>query len=136
MRFLDDLGHFGFDLGQVFRRERTLVGKIVIEAVVDDRTDGDLGAGIQTLHGLGQQMRGRMTQDVQRIRMFFSHDFQTGIAGDGIGRVDQPAIDLAGQSRFGQTGANRGGDIINGRGGFERPLGAVRKRNGDHRFAG
>ena len=88
------------------------------------------------LHGLGQQVRGRMTQDVQSIRVFFGHDFQAGIAGDGVRRIDQLAVDLAGQGRFGQTGADRGGDIVNGRGGFERPLGAIRKRNGDHRFAG
>ncbi len=36
---------FGFDLGQVFGREGLVAGEVVIEAVLDGRADGDLGAG-------------------------------------------------------------------------------------------
>ena len=36
-RLFDDLMHLGFDLGQVFRRERFGAGEVVIEAVLDGR---------------------------------------------------------------------------------------------------
>src|SRR4029077_13319940 len=45
----DDLGHLRLDLGEVVRRERLVAREVVIEAVVDDRADCDLRAGIELL---------------------------------------------------------------------------------------
>src|SRR6516164_3284258 len=39
----DDLAHLLFNRGKIFRRERRVAEKIVIEAVIDHRADGDLG---------------------------------------------------------------------------------------------
>src|SRR5690606_41427404 len=57
-RLLDDLMHARLDPGQVFGRERLGAGEIVIEAVVNGRADGHLGAGIQILHRHRSKMAG------------------------------------------------------------------------------
>ena len=46
--FFDDLFHFGFDLVQVLSAERRDI-KVVVEAVVDRWSDGQLGVRIQVL---------------------------------------------------------------------------------------
>ena len=66
-RLFDDLVHLGFDLGQVFGRERLGAGEVVIEAVLDRRADGDLGAGIKLLHRHGQKMRRVVADQLQRL---------------------------------------------------------------------
>ena len=38
--------------------------EVVVEAVLDRRTDGELGAGEQVEHGLGQDVRGRVAERV------------------------------------------------------------------------
>ena len=48
--------------------------EVVVEAVLDDRADGEVGAGPQPEHGLGQHVGGRVAQD--------------GAAGLGVGGDD------------------------------------------------
>ena len=64
---LRDLLHALLDRGEVFRRERPLVGEIVVEAVLDHRADGDLRVGEQLLHRVRQQVRRGMPQDLQPV---------------------------------------------------------------------
>ena len=52
----DDLAHLGFDRREVLGGERGVAGEIVVEAVLDCRADGDLGAGEEFLHGFGQHV--------------------------------------------------------------------------------
>ena len=111
MRFLDDLLHLRLDRRQVFRRERALVGEVVVEAVVDHRADRDLRAREQALHGLRQQVRGGMAQHVERVGMLVGDDLERGVVVDAVAGVDQLAVDLAGQRGLGQAGADRGGDV-------------------------
>ena len=47
----------GADAVEVFHGEAVGPGKVVVEAVFDHRTDGDLALGVQALHGLRQQVR-------------------------------------------------------------------------------
>ena len=61
----DDLAHLGLDLRQIVRRERLVAREVVIEAVLDDRADGHLRAGIELLHRLGHHMR-RVVADQRR----------------------------------------------------------------------
>ena len=63
----DNVAHFQLDGGEVVRRERLIAGEIVVEAVLDRWADGDLGAGIQILHRLGQHVGGVVTDHVQRL---------------------------------------------------------------------
>ena len=53
---LDDLAHLGLDRGQVFLGKGAVLRReVVIEAIVDDRADRDLGLGIQLLDRVRQQ---------------------------------------------------------------------------------
>ena len=54
------LGHALLDRDQVLRREGPLVGEVVVEAVLDHRSDGDLGVGKELLDRVGQQVRRRV----------------------------------------------------------------------------
>jgi hypothetical protein len=49
-----ELLHARFDRSQIFRRERPLIGKVVIKTILDHRSDGDLGLGEQLLDRLRQ----------------------------------------------------------------------------------
>ncbi len=64
-----DLRHALLDRGEVLGRERPLVGEIVVEAVLDHRADGDLGVGEQFLHRVRQQVRGRVADDLEPLRI-------------------------------------------------------------------
>jgi len=130
--FADDLHHLGLDLGQIVGRERRFAREVVIEAVLDDRTDRHLGVREESLRRLREQMRGRMAQNFQRIRMFLGNDLERGVGGDRETQVDEFAVDLAGQRSLGQAGADRCGDLADRgvRGVFA--FRAIRQRDGDH----
>ena len=66
---VDDLAHALLDRGEIVRRERLVAGEIVIEAVLDRRAEGDLGAGIELLHRLGQHMGAVVAQQLERVGM-------------------------------------------------------------------
>src|SRR5690606_39312842 len=51
---------------------------------------------------------------------------------DQVTGIDEPAVDLAGQGRLGQPGANGLRDLGNGNGVIERTLTAVRKSDDGH----
>ena len=119
MRFLDDLVHLGLDCRQVLRRERPLIGEVVVEAVFDDRADGYLRARMQALHRLRQQVRGGMTQHVERLGRLVGDDGELGVLFDAMREVDQLAVNLAGQRGLGKAGTDRRGDIAHRHGLFE-----------------
>ena len=135
-RFLDDLLHLGLDGRQVFGRERTLVGEVVEEAAVDHRADGDLGAGEQALHGLGQQVGGGVAQHVQRVGMLVGDDLERGVVGDDEAGVHQLAVHLAAQGGLGQARADGQGDVGDADGVLEGAAAAVGERDVDHGVPG
>ena len=98
----DDLAHFLFDRGEVFRRERLVAEKIVIEAVVDHRADGDLRAGPQRLHRLGQHMRGVVADQFERARVVAGKELDLGVVVDRIGEVGNLAIERHGDRALGE----------------------------------
>jgi hypothetical protein len=100
------LAHAFFNGHQVFGRERTAVGEIVIKTVVDHGTDGDLRFRKQVLDRIGQQVRCGMPNQLQTFRVLGGHDGQVGVARHAETGVHQLAIDLATQGRLGQAGTN------------------------------
>src|SRR3546814_8294115 len=64
---VDDLAHAGFDLIEIRRGERLVPGEVVIEAVLDRRAEGDLGAGIKLLHRLRSEEHTSELQSLMRI---------------------------------------------------------------------
>ena len=62
-----DLFHLGLDCFQILGGEGPLEGKVVVEAVLDGRADGDLGRGKQLFHGLGQHVGRGVADDVHTL---------------------------------------------------------------------
>ena len=116
----NDRAHLRLDRRQVLVGERAVFWrKIIVEAVVGARPEGDLGARKQRLHRLGQHVGKVVARQLQRIGFVARGDQrQRRIADKGPGQVDQFAIDPRRQRRLGQAGADRRGDI--GRGGARR----------------
>ena len=104
----DNVAHLRLDGGEVVRRERLIAGEIVVEAVLDRRADGHLGAGIQILHRLGQHMGGVVTDHLQRLGVAAGDEHDGRVAVDRGGEIDRLAVQLHRQGRPGETGTDRG----------------------------
>ena len=61
------LPHVRFDLFEILGREGRLALEIVVEAGVGRRADAELGFGKQLQHRGGQQVRGGMPVDLERL---------------------------------------------------------------------
>ena len=83
---LDDLAHLVLDGFKVHLGERRFACKVVIEAGVGRRTEGDLRAREQFLHRLRQHMRGVMADHFECLRLIAGDD---GDAGVPINRARQ-----------------------------------------------
>ena len=99
------------DRREVLGRERPLVREIVVEAVLDHRADRHLRVGEQLLHRIGEQVRGRMADDVEAFGVLVGDDRDVGVAIDHVRRVDELAVDLAGERGLGETRADGRGDV-------------------------
>ncbi len=104
--FFDQLLHALFDRRHIVRRERALVGDIVIEAVVDHRADDHFCSRIQLLDRVPYQVRAGVTDDFQSFLILGGDDLQAGIVFDQVAGVDELAVDLAGDGGLGQTGTD------------------------------
>ena len=124
--------HPRLDALQIVGGEGTLEGEVIVEAVFDQRADGDLGAGIELLDGVRQQVSAGMTDDLQPLGVTLGDDGQIRVPGDGVRRVHQPVVHLASQSGFGQARANRGGDLVDGDRLVEHALTAIGERDDRH----
>ena len=87
--------------------------QVVIKAVVDRRTEGQLHALEQPHHRPGHHMGARMPHDPQGLGIFFGQQPQRHFAvarqrRDGIDRL---AIDFGRHGGLGQAGADIGRDV-------------------------
>ena len=128
----DDLAHLFLDCGEILRRERLVAEEIVIEAVLDHRPDGDLGAGPQCLHRLGEHMGGIVADQLERARIVAGEELDLGIVVDRIGQIGKLAVERHGDRALGKRRRNPLGDVEAG--GVWRivPTRAVGKGHGDH----
>ena len=55
-----------FDRRKILRRERRIAGEVVIEAVLDRRSDRHLRAGVERLHRFGQNVGGIVPDHLPR----------------------------------------------------------------------
>ena len=100
----DDLAHLRLDRREVVRRERLVAGEVVVEAVLDRRADGDLGAGEQLLHRLGQHVGGVVADQLQRVGVAAGDEHHARVVVDRRCR-DRPACRRA--SSPGRRGRGR-----------------------------
>jgi hypothetical protein len=64
---LRELGHLRLDRREILGSERALVGEVVIEAVLDDRTDRHLRVGKELLHRVSEQVSRRMADQLEPV---------------------------------------------------------------------
>ena len=124
---LRDLGHALLDRGEIFGRERPLVREVVVEAVLDHRTDRHLRIGEQLLHRVRQQVRGRVADDFEPLGILVGDDGDIGVGIDHVCGIDQLAVDACRPSAAGEAGADRRGDLRHGDRMIVGTDGAVRK---------
>ena len=105
--FARQLRHALFDGHQVFRREGTLVRKIVEEPVFNHRANGHLRIGKQFFHRVSQQVGGGMANHLQAVGIFGGDDGQRAVRRDLKAGVHHLVANFAGQRSFGQAGADR-----------------------------
>ena len=89
---LDDLVHPLFDPCQIVGMERLLLGKIVIEAVLDHRSYGDLNLRPQRLHGLSHHVRAIVPDELDGLRVRTGDDLDFGVGVYWIGEIGKLAI--------------------------------------------
>src|SRR5271163_191256 len=73
-----------------------------------------------------------MADDLKTLRVPIGHDTDRGVMIDDPRGVDQGAVDLAGQRRLGEAGANAGRNLRYGNGVIEVPSAAIGKCDYGH----
>ncbi len=106
----DDFPHPRLDRREVFRGERFVAREIIVKAVLDRRADGDLGAGIEVLHGLGQHMGGVVADHAQSGFVAAGDELHLCVLLDRGGQIDQPAVEVHRQRGARETRPDRLGD--------------------------
>jgi hypothetical protein len=116
------LVHFRFDLGQVVQSKGLVAEKLVEEAGVDWRANAELDVGIKLHNSGGEQMRGGMAEDEERVGIFFGEDLELDVVVERAAQIDQLSSTVIGrgdasdQRGIGEAGRNSFGDVC-GRGG-------------------
>ena len=128
----DDLAHLFLDRVEILGRERLVAEEIVIEAVLDHRSDGDLRARPQRLHCFGEHVRGIVADEFERARIVAGQELDFRIMLDRIGKVGKRAVERHRHRALGERRRNAFGDIEAGGVGRVFPTRAVRKGHGDH----
>ena len=111
------LGHDGphllFDPPQIVVTEAGPVGQleVVVEAVLDHRADGVLGAGPQAQHGLGQHMGGRVAQHGPTGLGRVGDHRHLGPVGQRRAQVHLAAVDGGHHGRLGQVAPDGPGEL-------------------------
>ena len=99
---VDNLGHFLFDLLEILRRKRLFASEIIVESVLDHRSNRDLRVREQCLNRLGQNMRGIVPDKLQAFRIFRRYQCHLSIALERTCEIVELAIDLRGERFLGK----------------------------------
>ena len=110
----DDLGHLGLDGLEVLRSDGARQLEVVEEAVFGLRSERNLRAGEQKLHGLGHDVGGRMAHDAERLGAFRGDDLHGRTVFHGSVQVGERAVDLAAERGLRQASADGGGHVGHG----------------------
>ena len=106
--FLDDLCHFGLDLGEVLLGNPPRALKIVVEAVFDGGAKGQLNPVEKPHHRPRHDVGARVPHDVQGLRVAIGDQPQGDLAFFGQESIgaDDLAVNLRGQGGLGQAGTD------------------------------
>jgi hypothetical protein len=103
--------HALLDALEILGREWRVAREIVIEAGLRRRAERHLRLGIEFLHRLGHDMCRVMPQDLERLGRVARQDGDAGVAANRRREVLRLAIDLDGERRLGEAGADRLRDL-------------------------
>ena len=122
------LAHARLDATQVLFAEMGATGQleVVVEAVLDRRSDGETGAGPQLQHGLGHHVRGGVTEHGAPGSGVLRHDRDPRSFGQWGAQIHLPSVERRRYRGPGQTGSDALGQVGGGRPTRQRPLRAVR----------
>ena len=109
----------------------SVAGEVVVEAVLDRRADGDLGARIEFLHGLGHHVRRVVPDEADAVRRCACHDLDRRVRVDRQVQVAQFPVDLDAERVGGQPLADRSRHLAPGCPSRIGPNAAVRQSQGD-----
>ena len=129
---VDDLAHALLHALQVLGREGLLAGEVVVEPVLDGRSDGDLRLRPQLLDRLGEDVGRVVAQQLQRLLGIAGHDGHRRVGLEGGGEVAHRAVDLDRERGPGQARADAGGDVGSRHRTVEVPDRAVGKCDAGH----
>ena len=111
----DDAPHLLLDPRQVLFRERAAFGRrgeVIVKAVVRRRAEGDLRAGKEALHRLGEDMGEIVPRQLQRIRLVARRDqSQFAVALERPADIAQLAIHARRDRCLGEARPDRRRDI-------------------------
>ena len=114
LRLLDDLAHLLFNAREILFADRRRRVDVVVEAVLQRRTEGELRAGEKPHHGPGHDVGGAMPQHLEGVGILVRENLEMNLAVAGrqlAVQVDNGAIDLGRHRRLGQALADRFGHI-------------------------
>ena len=92
--FLGNLGHFLFNGCEIFLAEYMFRIQVIVEAVINGRSDGKLGAREQMLDSLGHYMGSGMAQSKEAFLIFLCEKFNLSAVHNGITEVCELTVHL------------------------------------------
>ena len=105
--------HAAFDGVKIVWSKRPLERKIVVEAVFYHRPDGHLRFGKQVLHGVGEQVRSGVPQDLDALLVAFGHYGELAIVLETERGIDQFSVHPSRERGARQSRSDRLGDFGN-----------------------
>ena len=100
------LPHPGLDPLEVLGRERPIDLEVVVEAVLDRRAEPDAGAGKQLADRGREDVRGRMPEHLQGVRIALGEDGEAGVALERPVEIPHGPVDSGRERRARQAGAD------------------------------
>jgi hypothetical protein len=129
----DDGVRLGLDPCEVVGGERRVAREVVVEAVLDRRTDGHLGAGEEPLDRVGHDVRRVVADDFQRLGVLAGEDLEGRVLLQRPREIDGGAVQLGNERALGEPGPDGVAHEVGDAGTLRRLLlAAVGKCHGHH----
>ena len=126
---MSQLQHFLLDSAEIRFRNLTVVTQvnIVVETVLNGRSDAEFHARVEFLQSLGQQVCRRVPEGVLSFGVVPFVEFDFSVVLNGARKVDSLVIDIDRQNLFCQSGADALGNLHTGNTAFKFASAAVGK---------
>jgi hypothetical protein len=125
------LAHLVLDRLEILGHERARHDEVVEEPFVGRRTDAALHAREEVRDRGGEQVRGAVAVERERLGVVLGDDLHRRVPVERVRQVDQPAIDEARQRGLRQTRRDLLRDVTHQRAGRDGSLRSVGQRDSD-----